>query len=84
MSLSRAGNVASQVYMHHFVGATTFLVEAGAELRGRQQRAPVSILSTNSCIHLTVDLWLCRQERRVPSCIMSGDALQVFACMKCI
>jgi hypothetical protein len=30
-----------QVYMHHFVGATTFLVESGAEMRGRQQRTPV-------------------------------------------
>ena len=28
--------------MHHYVGATTLLVESGAELRGRQSRAPVS------------------------------------------
>ena len=32
-----------QVYMHHYVGATTMLVEAGAELRGRMTRAPVRL-----------------------------------------
>ena len=32
-----------QIYMHHYVGATTLLVEGGAELRGRKSRVPVRV-----------------------------------------
>ena len=38
--------------MHHFVGATTFLVESGAEMRGRQQRAPVSAIPYASSLSI--------------------------------
>ena len=31
----------AQVYMHHYVGATTMLIESGAEMRGRMTREPV-------------------------------------------
>lgn len=30
--------------MHHYVGATTMLIESGAEMRGRKTREPVSAL----------------------------------------
>ena len=33
-----------QVYMHHYVGATTMLIESGAEMRGRMTREPVRAL----------------------------------------
>ena len=31
--------------MHHYVGATTMLIESGAEMRGRKTREPVRALS---------------------------------------
>ena len=31
--------------MHHYVGATTMLIESGAEMRGRMTREPVSALT---------------------------------------
>ena len=33
--------VAGQVYVHHYVSSTTFLLGSGAELRGQMDRKPV-------------------------------------------
>lgn len=33
-----------QMYVHHYVSSTTFLLGSGAELRGQMTREPVSLL----------------------------------------
>ena len=49
--------------MHHYVGATTMLIESGAEMRGRMTREPVSALTLPSgrgptavCVYSTAEL----------------------------
>lgn len=35
--------MAGQVYVHHYVSSTTFLLGSGAELRGQMTRQPVRV-----------------------------------------
>ena len=49
--------MAGQVYVHHYVSSTTFLLGSGAELRGQMTRQPVRprMLASHGSMHSTDD-----------------------------
>lgn len=61
--------------MHHYVGATTMLIESGAEMRGRMTREPVSARTLlRGCGFAAV----CAQHHAAERCIQHIWHLFVF------
>ncbi len=52
--------------MHHYVGATTMLIESGAEMRGRMKREPVQPRSSEVLFYLLLDLAVLHRAKQMP------------------
>ena len=52
--------------MHHYVGATTMLIESGAEMRGRMKREPVQPPSSKLPLCLLLGLAVLHGAKQTP------------------